>query len=150
MRLIIQRVKRTTLKVHDRVFSEIDEGLLVLVGITHEDQEEDLDWLANKLTNMRLFSDENDKMNLCVSDIGYEILLVSQFTLFASTKKGNRPSFIDAARPENARVLFELFTQKVAYRLPNKIKTGCFGEDMQIETQLDGPVSIQIDSKQRN
>ena len=121
MRLIIQRVKRATLKVHDRVFSEIDEGLLVLVGITHEDQEEDLDWLANKLTNMRLFSDENDKINLCVSDLGYEILLVSQFTLFASTKKGNRPSFIDAARPENARVLFELFTQKVANRLPNKV-----------------------------
>lgn len=136
--------------MHDRVFSEIDEGLLVLVGITHEDQEEDLDWLAIKLTNMRLFSDENDKINLCVSDLGYEILLVSQFTLFASTKKGNRPSFIDAARPENARVLFELFTQKVANRLPNKVKTGCFGEDMQIDTQLDGPVSIQIDSKQRN
>lgn len=136
--------------MHDRVFSEIDEGLLVLVGITHEDQEEDLDWLASKLTNMRLFSDENDKINLCVSDLGYEILLVSQFTLFASTKKGNRPSFIDAARPENARVLFELFTQKVANRLPNKVKTGCFGEDMQIDTQLDGPVSIQIDSKQRN
>lgn len=136
--------------MHDRVFSEIDEGLLVLVGITHEDQEEDLDWLANKLTNMRLFSDENDKINLCVSDLDYEILLVSQFTLFASTKKGNRPSFIDAARPENARVLFELFTQKVANRLPNKVKTGCFGEDMQIDTQLDGPVSIQIDSKQRN
>lgn len=136
--------------MHDRVFSEIDEGLLVLVGITHEDQEEDLDWLANKLTNMRLFSDENDKINLCVSDLGYEILLVSQFTLFASTKKGNRPSFIDAARPENARVLFELFTQKVANRLPNKVKIGCFGEDMQIDTQLDGPVSIQIDSKQRN
>ncbi|MGB0242416.1 MAG: D-aminoacyl-tRNA deacylase [Bacteroidia bacterium] len=150
MRLIIQRVKRATLKVHDRVFSEIDEGLLVLVGITHEDQEEDLDWLASKLTNMRLFSDENDKINLCVSDLDYELLLVSQFTLFASTKKGNRPSFMDAARPENARVLFELFTQKVTNRMPNKVKTGCFGEDMQIDTQLDGPVSIQIDSKQRN
>lgn len=149
MRLIIQRVKRATLKVHDRVFSEIDEGLLVLVGITHEDQEEDLDWLASKLTNMRLFSDENDKMNLCVSDLGFEILLVSQFTLFASTKKGNRPSFIDAARPEKANELFQRFTQKIEIRLPNKVKTGCFGEDMQIETLLDGPVSIQIDSKQR-
>ena len=150
MRLIIQRVKRATLKVHDRVFSEIDEGLLVLVGITHEDQEEDLDWLANKLTNMRLFSDENDKINLCVSDLDYELLLVSQFTLFASTKKGNRPSFMDAARPEKASELFQLFTQKIELRLPNKVKTGCFGEDMQIDTQLDGPVSIQIDSKQRN
>ena len=150
MRLIIQRVKRATLKVHNRVYSQIDSGLLVLVGITHDDKEEDLDWLANKLINMRLFSDENDKMNLCVSDLGYEILLVSQFTLFASTKKGNRPSFIDAARPEKANQLFQLFTQKVEDRLPNMVATGCFGEDMQIESHLDGPVSIQIDSKQRN
>lgn len=149
MRLIIQRVKKATLDVDNTTYSEIGFGLLVLVGITHEDEESDIEWLANKLTQMRIFSDESGKMNLSAKECSAELLLVSQFTLHASTKKGNRPSFIQAASPDKALPMFNDFVENVQRQVQTEVKTGSFGSDMQIITQLDGPVTIYIDSKER-
>lgn len=149
MRLIIQRVKNASVTIENTVFSSIKEGLMVLVGIEDSDDEKDADWLVQKLINMRIFSDAEGKMNLSVKDINGEILIVSQFTLHASTQKGNRPSFIKAARPEKAIPLYESFIQKLNLESGKECKTGVFGADMKVELVNDGPVTIFIDSKNK-
>lgn len=149
MRLIIQRVKSASVKIDKEAFSSITKGLLIFAGIEEEDSMEDTEWLASKVCAMRIFADEEEKMNLDIKQISGEILLVSQFTLHASTKKGNRPSFIKAARPEKAIPLYESFIKELQNLLGQPIKTGQFGADMQIELVNDGPVTIFIDSKLR-
>lgn len=149
MRLVIQRVSRASVTVEDQITGAIDQGLLVLLGIEQADSEEDIDWLVQKLIQMRIFSDRDGKMNCSLVDIDGGLLVVSQFTLHASTKKGNRPSFIAAARPEQAIPLYELFLQKAALQLGKKVQAGIFGADMKVELINDGPVTITIDSKNR-
>lgn len=149
MRLVIQRVSRASVSVENNITGEINRGLLVLLGIEHADSEEDADWLIQKLIQMRIFSDPEGKMNCSLQDIDGELLVVSQFTLHASTKKGNRPSFIAAARPEQAIPLYESFIRKAALSLGKKVETGIFGADMQVALINDGPVTITIDSKNR-
>jgi D-tyrosyl-tRNA(Tyr) deacylase len=147
MRLIIQRVKSASVTIDNTVFSSINDGLMVLVGIEDADEEKDSDWLVQKLINMRIFSDTEGKMNLSVKEINGEILVVSQFTLHASTQKGNRPSFIKAARPEKAIPLYDNFIDKLNKESGKECKTGSFGADMKVELINDGPVTIFIDSK---
>jgi len=147
MRAIIQRVRHSSVSINGETHAQIGKGFLVLLGIEEADTQEDLIWLSNKIIGLRIFNDANEKMNLSISDIQGEILLVSQFTLFASTLKGNRPSFIRAARPEHAIPLYEQFISQLKNTLPQKVQTGVFGADMQIELVNDGPVSIVIDSK---
>lgn len=149
MRFVIQRVSEASVSIDGNVYSGIGHGLLVLVGIEEADSREDIDWLCQKLVAMRIFSDSEGKMNLSVQDTGGDILLVSQFTLFASTKKGNRPSFIRSARPEQAIPLYEACIEQLGILLKKPIKTGRFGADMKIGLVNDGPVTILIDSKQR-
>ncbi len=149
MRLIIQRVKSASVTIENAVFSSINSGLMVLVGIEDADDEKDSDWLVQKLINMRIFSDSEGKMNLSVKEINGEVLVVSQFTLHASTQKGNRPSFIKAARPEKAIPLYENFIKKLNLELGKECKTGIFGADMKVELINDGPVTIFIDSKSK-
>lgn len=149
MRLVIQRVKSASVKIEGAISGSIDKGLLILVGITHDDAVEDVDWLVNKVVNMRIFSDAEGKMNLSLIDIDGEALVVSQFTLHASTKKGNRPSYVKSARPEVAIPLYELFVDTLSRKRKKEITTGQFGADMQIELINDGPVTIIIDSKNR-
>ncbi len=149
MRLIIQRVKSASVSIDNSLFSSINSGLMVLVGIEDADDEKDSEWLVQKLINLRIFSDTEGKMNLSVKEINGEILVVSQFTLHASTQKGNRPSFIKAARPEKAIPLYDNFIEKINKELGKECKTGSFGADMQVELINDGPVTIFIDSKNR-
>lgn len=149
MRLVIQRVKNASVTIENAVFSSINEGLMVLVGIEDADDEKDIDWLVQKLVNMRIFSDTEGKMNLSVKEINGEVLVVSQFTLHASTQKGNRPSFIKAARPEKAIPLYESFIKKLNTESGKETKTGKFGADMKVELINDGPVTIFIDSKNK-
>ncbi|MFT6717400.1 MAG: D-tyrosyl-tRNA(Tyr) deacylase [Saprospiraceae bacterium] len=149
MRIVIQRVHRSSVEVKREVVGSIDKGLLVLIGVTHNDEEEDGVWLSKKLSNMRLFRDEDDKMNLSVKDIKGEVLVVSQFTLFASTKKGTRPSFMNAALPEKARELYEFFAQSIENELGKPVQCGVFGADMNLTIENDGPVTIVLDSKKR-
>ena len=147
MRVVIQRVKSASVEISGEIAGKIDKGLLILLGIEHNDDEKDVEWLCKKMIQMRIFSDDEGKMNLSVQDIGGNILLVSQFTLHASVKKGNRPSFIQAARPEKAIPLYEFCIKRMEELLNKKIETGIFGADMQIELLNDGPVTIIIDSK---
>lgn len=149
MRLVIQRVKNASVTIENAVFSSINKGLMVLVGIEDADDEKDTDWLVQKLINMRIFSDAEGKMNLSVKEINGEILVVSQFTLHASTQKGNRPSFIKAAKPEKAIPLYESFIKKLNAESGKEIKTGVFGADMKVELINDGPVTIFIDSRNK-
>ncbi len=149
MRLVIQRVKKAEVKVHNVVVGKIELGLMVLIGIEDSDTEEDANYLIGKLVNMRIFSDSEGKMNLSVVDINGGLLLVSQFTLHALTAKGNRPSFIQAARPDKAVPLYEYFIQKTKDSTTVPVETGVFGEDMQIAMIGDGPVTILIDSKNK-
>jgi D-tyrosyl-tRNA(Tyr) deacylase len=149
MRFVIQRVSEASVKIEDSVYSEIEKGFLVLVGIEELDTKEDADWLCTKLINLRIFSDSEDKLNLSVQDIKGDVLLVSQFTLFASTKKGNRPSFIRSAKPDIAIPLYEYCIQQLSQLLNNPIKTGQFGADMKIGLVNDGPVTILMDSKNK-
>lgn len=149
MRFVIQRVSEATVSIDGSLYSEIGHGFLVLVGIEESDTLEDASWLCQKLVAMRIFSDNEGKMNLSVQDTGGDILLVSQFTLFASTKKGNRPSFIRSARPDHAIPLYEACIEQLGILLKKNIKTGRFGADMKIRLVNDGPVTILIDSKQR-
>ena len=149
MRLIIQRVKNASVTIENAVFSSIKEGLMVLVGIEDADDEKDIDWLVQKLTNMRIFSDAEGKMNLSVKEINGEILVISQFTLHATTQKGNRPSFLKAARPEKAIPLYENFIKKLNLESGKECKTGVFGAYMKVELTNDGPVTIFIDSKNK-
>ncbi len=148
MRVLLQRVSEASVKIEGEINGQIDQGLLLLVGICAEDSHDDIDWLIQKIVNMRIFSDENGKMNLSIQDIQGEILVISQFTLHASTKKGNRPSFIDAARPEIAIPLYENFITQL--KLSNlNVQTGIFGADMKVSLVNDGPVTIWLDSKNK-
>lgn len=149
MRALIQRVKKASVTIEGKIYSEINQGLLILIGIEAEDTQEDIDWLAGKIAKMRIFSDENDAMNLSVQDVEGECLVVSQFTLHASTKKGNRPSFIKAARPEIAIPLYEEFILQLENITNKSVKTGSFGAMMDVCLINDGPVTIWIDSKNR-
>lgn len=147
MRLVIQRVSRASVTVENKIIGQIERGLLVLLGIEHADTEEDIDWLIQKTIQMRIFSDEEGKMNCSLQDIQGELLVVSQFTLHASTKKGNRPGFTAAARPEQAIPLYESFLRKAQMALGKPVQSGSFGADMKVELLNDGPVTILIDSK---
>jgi D-aminoacyl-tRNA deacylase len=147
MRIIIQRVSQAQVHIDNQLFAAIGNGLVVLLGIEDADTEDDLNWLAQKIVNLRIFNDENGVMNLSLIDTQAEILLVSQFTLFASTKKGNRPSYIKASRPELAISLYEKMIAKLAELTGKKIATGSFGADMQVSLTNDGPVTIMMDSK---
>lgn len=149
MRVLIQRVKHASVTVEGELISKIGKGLLVLVGICDDDGNEDIEWLTKKISNIRLFDDENGVMNLSVQEVGGEVLAVSQFTLMASTKKGNRPSYIKAAKPEISVPLYEQFCNEMEIALNKPIKRGVFGADMKVELLNDGPVTIFIDSKNR-
>lgn len=149
MRVLLQRVSQASVTINNQIKSEIQNGLLLLVGIEENDKQEDIDWLCNKTVNMRIFSDHDDKINLSIKDINGEILVVSQFTLYASTKKGNRPSFIKSAKPEIAIPLYEEFIKQLSILLNKEVKTGEFGADMKVNLTNDGPVTIWLDSKNR-
>ncbi|MFA9212265.1 MAG: D-aminoacyl-tRNA deacylase [Candidatus Methylacidiphilales bacterium] len=149
MRIIIQRVTQAQVNIDGKLFSEIGNGLLILLGIEDADSDEDINWLAQKIVNLRVFNDENGVMNISFKEAQFDILLVSQFTLFASTKKGNRPSYIKASRPEFAIPLYEKMIAKLEELLGKKIATGTFGADMQISLTNNGPVTIMIDSKMK-
>lgn len=149
MKTVIQRVSKASVTIDGSVVSEITKGLLVLVGIEEADSEEDIKWLSAKLVNLRIFADENQVMNLSVKDADGDILVVSQFTLHALTKKGNRPSYIKAAKPEIAIPLYERFVKQLETDLGKKISTGQFGADMQVSLCNDGPVTIIIDTKNK-
>ncbi len=149
MRILIQRVKKASVTVDKELISLINKGLLIFVGICDEDSQEDIEWLTKKIANIRLFDDENGVMNLSVTDICGEVLAVSQFTLMASTKKGNRPSYIKAAKPDISIPLYEQFCNELEIALNSPIKRGIFGADMKVELINDGPVTIYIDSKNR-
>ncbi|MCJ7820498.1 MAG: D-aminoacyl-tRNA deacylase [Bacteroidales bacterium] len=149
MRILVQRVKRASVTVKGEVFSAIGTGLLVFLGIEEEDSGEDAVWLTSKLVSLRVFDDTAGVMNISVFDAGKEIMIISQFTLHASTKKGNRPSYIRAARPEKALPLYETFIDETERILGKKVMTGSFGAMMEVELVNDGPVTIFIDSKRR-
>lgn len=149
MRILIQRVKKASVTIEGKLISLINNGLLLFIGITEDDTQEDIQWLTKKVANIRLFDDENGVMNLSVMDIDGEILAVSQFTLMASTKKGNRPSYIKAAKPEISVPLYEQFCTEMELAVKKPIKRGVFGADMKVELLNDGPVTIFIDSKNR-
>lgn len=146
MRIVIQRVKRASVTINGQLHSEIGGGLLVLVGITHADTPDDVKWLAQKTVNLRIFDDENGVMNRSIIDAGGNVLAVSQFTLHASTKKGNRPSYIHAAGHDLAVPLYEAYCAEVGKLLGREVKTGVFGAEMQVALVNDGPVTIIIDS----
>lgn len=147
MRLLIQRVSEASVTIDKKVKSAIGKGLLVLVGIGNDDDKTDLEWLTRKLLNLRIFNDENEVMNLSVKDIDGEILVISQFTLHASTKKGNRPSYIKAAKPDISIPLYEQFVQHIEKEFGKTVGTGEFGADMKVALVNDGPVTIWVDSK---
>jgi D-tyrosyl-tRNA(Tyr) deacylase len=149
MRIVIQRVIQANVKVEEEVVGTIGKGLLVLLGIENDDNFSDIEWLVNKLINLRIFNDKNQVMNLSLNDIKGELLVISQFTLMASTKKGNRPSYVRAARHETAIPLYERFISLSEQKLGKKIAKGVFGADMKVSLTNDGPVTIVIDSKNR-
>jgi D-tyrosyl-tRNA(Tyr) deacylase len=149
MRAVIQRVSEASCKVDGKITGQIGIGFLVLLGIEDADTDEDLQWLAQKITGLRVFGDENGLMNKALADIGGDILLISQFTLFAQTKKGNRPSFIRAARPDKAIPMYEQMIRVLESITGKKIATGVFGADMKVSLVNDGPVTITIDTKVR-
>jgi D-tyrosyl-tRNA(Tyr) deacylase len=147
MRLVIQRVSEASVQINNQINGENGKGLLILIGIEHEDTKDDADWLVKKVVNLRIFSDNEGKMNHSVIDIDGKALIISQFTLHASTKKGNRPSYIKAARPEHAIPLYNYFVAEIAKHIP--IETGEFGADMKVSLINDGPVTITMDSKNK-
>ena len=149
MKVIIQRVSQASVTIESRIVAQIQEGLLILVGIEDLDNQEDIHWLTSKIINLRIFNDENNVMNISVKDINGEMIVVSQFTLHASTKKGNRPSYIKASKPEIAIPLYESFVSQLESELGKKIQTGVFGADMKVSLVNDGPVTIVIDSKNK-
>ena len=150
MKVVLQVVKQASVAIDSRVHSEIEKGLLILVGIEDLDETQDIIWLSNKITNMRVFSDESGIMNLSVKDVQGEILVVSQFTLQASTKKGNRPSYIKASKPKIAIPKYEQFVSQIEKDLGNVMATGVFGADMKVALVNDGPITIVMDSKEKN
>ena len=149
MKVVIQRVTRASVTIGQQLFSSIGKGILVLVGIQSDDTDEDINWLASKIVNLRIFDDENGIMNKSILDSDGEILAVSQFTLMARTKKGNRPSYIDAAPPAISIPLYEKFVATLSQELHKEVQTGQFGADMKVELINDGPVTILVDSKFR-
>jgi D-tyrosyl-tRNA(Tyr) deacylase len=149
MRVVIQRVLEASVTVEGAVIGQIQQGLMVLVGIVNEDDKSDIEWLSNKIVNMRIFEDEAGVMNKSLLEVGGSLLLVSQFTLHASTKKGNRPSYITAAKPDIAIPLYEQMIQQLELDLGSSIQTGKFGADMKVALINDGPVTITIDSKNK-
>lgn len=149
MRVVLQRVSSASVTIETKIVATIQKGLLVLVGIEDADTQADIDWLVGKIVNIRIFGDENNVMNLSVQDIDGDIMVVSQFTLYAATKKGNRPSYIKASKPEIAIPLYENFVHQLQFELGKKVQTGVFGADMQVALVNDGPVTISIDSKNR-
>lgn len=149
MKIVIQRVSEAAVKIDDQIVGKISNGMLILVGIEHEDTNEDADWLVQKVLGLRIFSDNEGKMNLSYEEVGGRFLVVSQFTLHASTKKGNRPSYIQAARPEVAIPLYNYFVQQLGKFSSSEVETGEFGADMKVSLVNDGPVTIIIDSKNK-
>ena len=149
MRVIVQRVSKSNVKVSGEVTGKISKGFMVLVSFVDDDTDDDLDWMSNKIINLRIFNDEDGKMNKSLLDVGGDILLISQFTLHGSTKKGNRPSFIKAAKPEYANQMYEKFIEVLENSLGKKIQTGEFGGDMKVSLINDGPTTIIIDSKSK-
>ena len=149
MRVILQRVSNASVTIDNTVHSEINQGLLLLLGIEEADNQEDIDWLVKKISQMRIFSDQEGKMNLSLMDINGEILVVSQFTLFAYCKKGNRPSYIRAAKHDHAIPMYEAFIAETEKVMGKPIATGVFGADMQVSLCNDGPVTLQLDSKNK-
>lgn len=149
MRVVIQRVSHAQVEVTQEVVGKIGTGLLVLVGIEDPDQLEDVDWLVGKVANLRIFNDTQGVMNLSVKDINGEVLVISQFTLHASTKKGNRPSYIRASKPEHAIPIYELFKEKLSIEVGKKVEAGIFGADMKVTLLNDGPVTITMDTKNK-
>ena len=149
MRVVVQRVSQSNVKVSGEVIGEIKEGLMVLVSFVDEDNDTDLDWMTKKIINLRIFNDDEGKMNRSVQDVAGDILLVSQFTLHGSTKKGNRPSFIKAAKPDFANVMYVRFIKVLEQTLGKEIQTGEFGGDMKVSLINDGPTTIIIDSRNK-
>ena len=149
MKAVIQRVSQSSVTINNEIVAQIQQGLLVLVGIEDTDNQEDINWLTSKIANLRIFEDENEVMNLSLKDINGEMIVVSQFTLHAATKKGNRPSYIKASKPEIAIPLYESFVQQMEIELGKKIQTGQFGADMKVGLVNDGPVTIIIDTKNK-
>lgn len=149
MKAVIQRVSESSVTINNEIVAQIQKGLLVLVGIEDADNQEDINWLISKIANLRIFPDENEVMNLSLKDIDGEIIVVSQFTLHALTKKGNRPSYIKASKPEIAIPLYESFVNQMEIELGKKIQTGQFGADMKVSLVNDGPVTIIIDTKNK-
>lgn len=149
MRVVIQRVSEASVTIDDEIYSQINKGILILIGIEEEDTQEDIDWLSGKISRLRIFDDEKGVMNLSVVDTKGELLIISQFTLHASTKKGNRPSYIKAAGPNIAIPLYENFIETIKKETLLNVKTGIFGADMKVALINDGPVTIIIDSKNK-
>ena len=149
MKVIIQRVSEASVTVDQKVVGKIAKGFLILLGIGTEDSEADADWLVQKSVGLRIFNDAEGLMNRSLAEVGGQVLVISQFTLMAATKKGNRPSYIQAARPDQAIPLYEYFIQKLGQQLEEKVETGIFGADMKVRLLNDGPVTIPIDSKNR-
>lgn len=149
MKIVLQRVSKAEVRVDREIVGAVGKGVMLLLGVQPDDTKEDIDWLVGKVVNMRIFDDENGVMNLSIKDIEGEILVVSQFTLMASTRKGNRPSYIGAARPEIAIPLYEEFKKEISTAISRDVASGVFGADMKCELINDGPVTIIIDSKNR-
>ena len=149
MKVVIQRVSHSSVTIDSKIVAEIQHGLLVLIGIEDADNQEDINWLTSKIANLRIFADQNDVMNLSVKEHNGDVLIVSQFTLHALTKKGNRPSYIKAARPEIAIPLYEKFIAQMELEMGKEVQTGQFGADMKVALVNDGPVTIIIDSKNK-
>lgn len=149
MRAVIQRVTKASVTINDKIKSEISQGLLVFIGIEESDDNTDVEWLSNKIIQLRIFNDSNGVMNLSVNDIGGQILVISQFTLHAKTRKGNRPSYIRAAHPDIAIPLYNSFISRLSQLMGNEVGSGAFGAMMQIELVNDGPVTIIIDTKEK-
>lgn len=149
MKAVIQRVAKSSVTIEGEIVASIQKGLLILVGIEEADTKEDIEWLSSKIVNLRIFDDDNNIMNLSIKDVNGEVIIVSQFTLHASTKKGNRPSYIKAAKPEIAIPLYNQFIQQIEKDLAKKVQTGQFGADMKVSLLNDGPVTILIDTKNK-
>ncbi len=149
MRAVIQRAKNASVSVADKIIGEIDNGVVILLGIEETDTQEDIDWLVRKISNMRIFDDDNGVMNLSLLEADGNALVISQFTLQASTKKGNRPSYIKAARPEQAEPMYQTFSTQLATIINKPAQTGKFGTDMQVSLINDGPVTILLDTKNK-
>ena len=149
MKVVIQRVSHASVTIEGNIVASIKKGLIVLLGIVNDDNQEDINWLCNKISNLRIFEDENDVMNKSLLDINGNVIVVSQFTLHANTKKGNRPSYIKAAKPDVAVPLYETFVKQLELQINKSVQTGEFGADMKVQLLNDGPVTIIIDTKNK-